>query len=204
MKTRMFFTVLWTQLFAQSIAAQENKLAEEDRVHDELRALRDGLFEAYEKRDLERLLTLVHPNVVVTWQNAELSRGHEGLRNFYQRMMVGNQRVVESISSKLTIDELSILHGVDTAVAFGSLDDDFKLMNGTQFHLHSRWTATAVKEGDHWLIASFHASANLFDNPLLSAAQQALYLIGGAAFTIGLTVAIVVAWVVGRLRRRPA
>ncbi len=104
----------------------------EDAAHDELRALREDLFNAYEQRDLEGLLGRMHENTVVTWQNGDLNRGREGLRAFYEKMMIGDDRIVEGVESELTVDDLSILYGGDTAVAFGSLDDEFRLMNGTE------------------------------------------------------------------------
>ena len=48
----------------------------------------------------------------------------------------------------------------------------FRLRSGQSFDLDSRWTATVVNTGAGWKIASFHASTNLFDNPLLAAAKR--------------------------------
>ena len=33
-----------------------------------------------------------------------------------------------------------------------------------EFDLVSKWTSTLVKENDRWLVASFQASTNMFDN----------------------------------------
>jgi uncharacterized protein (TIGR02246 family) len=183
-------------------AQEQRENATENPAHTELRTLRDALLEAYEKRDVDGLLKHVHKDVVITWQNGERNRGREGLRAFYNKMMTGENRVVADLKSKLTIDELSVLYGDDTAVAFGELDDEFKLTNGSQFKLHSRWTATAVKEDDGWVIASFHVSANLFDNPVLNAATGHLATVGAVAGGIGLLIGIVVVVVATRVRKR--
>lgn len=198
------FVFAYVAVGTASLQAQEKKTADEDPAHEELRALRDGLIEANEKRDLEGVLGYVHKDVVVTWQNAETNRGHDELRAFYRRMMVGDDRVVESVKHNLTLDDLSILYGGDTAVAFGSMDDDFKLMGGIQFNLHSRWTATMVKEGDRWVVASYHVSANLFDNPLLTVAKNSLYLIGTIASVIGLAIGVIGTIIVTKVRKRKA
>lgn len=176
----------------------------EDAAHDELRALRDDLFNAYEQRDLEGLLGHMHENTVVTWQNGDLNRGREGLRAFYEKMMIGDDRIVEGVESELTVDDLSILYGGDTAVAFGSLDDEFRLMNGTEFTLHSRWTATVVKEGDRWVVASFHVSANMFDNPIVDAAKKLLYKVGGLTGVVGLALGAIAAMVFAKVQKRSA
>ena len=167
----------------------------DDPAHDDLRKLRDAILAAYEKEDVDAMLGHLHPNVVVTWQNGEVSRGPKGVRQFYERMMKGDKPVVSSIKSKVVIDELAILHGGDTAIAFGGLSDDYALTSGMNFHLDSRFTATAVKEGDRWVLASYHASAGLFDNPLLNAAKKAIPKTGmfgaGGGLIAGLVLGVV-------------
>jgi ketosteroid isomerase-like protein len=144
----------------------------EDPAHAQLRALRDDLVDAMNKRDMNRLLGHLHPDVVVTWQNAEVSRKPEGVKTYISRMLEGPNSVVESFSTAPTVDELTVLYGGDAGVAFGSSRDSFTLRSGQQFELTSRWTATVVNDGGAWKIAAFHSSASLFDNPLLAAAQR--------------------------------
>ena len=144
----------------------------EDPAHAQLRALRDDLVDAMNKRDMNRLLGHLHPDVVVTWQNAEVSRKPEGVKTYISRMLEGPNSVVESFSTAPTVDELTILYGGDAGVAFGSSRDSFRLRSGQSFELTSRWTATVVNDGGAWKISAFHSSASLFDNPLLAAAQR--------------------------------
>src|SRR5947209_8972048 len=94
------------------LAAQETKpVTAEDPAHAELRALRDRVIDAFNKKDLEALLENVHPDAVVTWQDAEVSRKHQGIRDYYQKMMTGPNRVVEDVKATADVDELTILHG---------------------------------------------------------------------------------------------
>ena len=169
----------------------------EDPRHDELRQLRDEVFKAYEARDLEGLLKYVHPNVLVTWQNGEQNFGVDQLRSFYKVMMQGDAPIVRDVKSELIIDQLATLHEPNTAIAGGTLKDQFKLNSGLNFHLNSQWSATLVKESDGWKIASFHVSGNLFDNPLLSAAKAALWSVGGIAAALGL----IIGFILGKRRR---
>src|SRR5262245_383889 len=73
----------------------------EDPAHNELRALRDGLLDAFEKKDIDRMLSYLTNNVVITVQNAEVVRGHEGVRKFHERMSEGDNRMVESLKTNL-------------------------------------------------------------------------------------------------------
>jgi uncharacterized protein (TIGR02246 family) len=184
---------------ATSISAAQQ--AKEDPVHNELRALRDSMIDAVNKNDRDHLLSFLHPNVVVTWMDGEVSRGRDGVKSYYDKMMTGNQRIVDSVQIKPSVDELSIIYGGDTAIAFGSSDDDFKLKSGLEFKVHSRWTGTLVKENGKWLIAAFHASTSLFNNPLLEAAKKLTYVVGAVAALIGLVLGVIA---VRLLRKRPS
>jgi ABC-type Fe3+ transport system permease subunit len=96
---------------------------------------------------------------------------------------------------------LSDLYG-PTALAYGKSRDHFKLTSGLSFEVNSLWTATLVKEDNQWQVTSFHASTNLFDNPLLNAAKDLTVWVGVLAGLGGLVLGYVLARLLGR--RRPA
>jgi uncharacterized protein (TIGR02246 family) len=180
--------------------AQEGKPAE-DPVHEELRALRRDLVEAVNQNDLDRLLARLDKDVVVTWLNGEVSSGPEGVRAYYDKMMKGEKRIVDSITIDPTVDELTHLYG-DTGVVYGSSQDHFTLTDGQDFVVPSRWSATVVKKNGKWLIANFHASTNMFDNPVLDTAlKRTARLVGAVAAIAGLFLGLVLARF---LRRRAA
>jgi ketosteroid isomerase-like protein len=181
-----------------------------EATHAELRALRDALLEAWQHRDIDALLNHVAPNVVVTWQNGEVSRGADGLRKFYDEVLTGRDRVVANVASTLKVDELSILYGNETAIAFGSIHDDLTLNRsiaraaflgaGNVLALDSRWTATLIKIGPEWKVASYHVSTDAFSNPILSRAVAMGERSAIVAGVGGLIVGGAVAWFF--LRRR--
>jgi ketosteroid isomerase-like protein len=175
----------------------QNPTVSEDPAHNELRALRDGLLAAMNSGDIDTQIKFLHPNVVVTFQNAEIARGREGVKAYYNKMTSGSNKIVESFHVSVNVDELTILYGGDTGISFGSSVESFKLTSGLNFDLKGRWTITLVKENGQWLIASLHASTNLFDNPLLNLAKRSAYWIGGVCLLVG----IVVGWWVGRKRK---
>lgn len=181
-------------------SAQVTNTAPEDPTHQELRQLRDGLLAAMNNGNIEASLKLLHTNCVITWHNAEVSRGHEGVRAYHNRVMTGPNKIVESFHCDVNVDELTILYGGDTGICFGSSDEDFKLANGKNLHVHGRWSATLVKESGRWLVASLHASTNLFDNVLLDYARKAAV---GACAVCFVTSGII-GWLVGRRRKHAA
>jgi ketosteroid isomerase-like protein len=186
--------VIAVLLAVVSAIAQESAPAVEDPAHNELRALRDGLLDSFKKKDVDGMLTYLAPNVVITVQNAEVIRGHKGVRDFHHRMSEGENPTVESMTTRLEVDELSSLHGNTTATAFGSMNDHFKLRNGLDFDLLSRWTATLVKLDGRWQVAAFHVSTNMFDNGV-SNQMIRWAAISSGAISLGLGI---IAGVIGR------
>jgi len=180
-------------------AAEQNAVAE-DPVHQELRQLRDGLLAAMNKSDLEATLRFLHTNVVITWHNAEVSRGHEGVRAYHNRVMTGPNRLVESFHCDVKVDELTILYGGSTGISFGSSDEHFKLANGKDLNVKGRWSATLVRDNGRLLIASLHASTNLFDNVMLDIAKKTAVILTVVCAVAG----ILIGFLIGRRRKRPA
>lgn len=182
----------------------DKKVAAEDPMHNELRALRDGLVAAVNKGDLEGILGYCHPNIRFTTPDAVMSQGVAGVRSYYEAKTKGPNRVVQSFSTHPTVDNLSSLYGGATAVASGTSVDHFKLTNGMEFDLKARWSATLVKENGRWLIANYHTATNVFDNPLLNAATKGLYWIGGLCLVVGIMIGLLVTWVLRRRTPKPA
>jgi hypothetical protein len=185
-----------------TLRAQNPAAPAENPAHQELRQLRDGLLDAMNKGDIEGTLKFLHTNCVITWHNAEVSRGHEGVREYFNRVMTGPDKIVESFNCSLKVDELTILYGGsdNMGICFGSSDEHFKLANGKNLDVKGRWTATLVKENGHWLVASLHVSTNLFDNVILDMVKKTAMMSAGICLVAGL----VIGWLMGRRRKQNA
>ncbi|MCA9071876.1 MAG: DUF4440 domain-containing protein [Planctomycetaceae bacterium] len=188
----------------QTGASQEESTqpseSDTEAIHDELRKLRDDVLDAYQKKDIDRLLKHMHENAVVTLQNAETLKGHKAIREFHEKMNEGDNPSVKTVNSKFEVDELSTLYGGDTAVAFGSMSEEFELQSGMNFSLTSRWTATLVKEDDQWKVASFQIATNMFDNGVLDSLLSWNSLkFGGLGLVVGVIVCLIVLKLMGKL-----
>lgn len=188
---RLFFVFLVCLCWDIRAAEVDPKL---EATHNALRALRDGLMDAINKNDIERQLGFLHTNVVVTWHNAEVSRGREGVRAYYDRLTKGPQKMVEGFSAEVKVDELTALHGENTGIAWGSSTEHFKLTNGRAFDLAGRWTVTLIRENDKWLIASLHVSSNIFDNAIVTMMKDRVMMLAIAVLLFGLLVGGFVGW----------
>jgi ketosteroid isomerase-like protein len=116
------------------------------------------------------LLKELHPDVLFTAMNNERVHGIDGTKAYYQKMMVGTGRIIKDMSITAEADDLTTLYnGGNTGVVTGTSNADFKLMAGLEFSVPLRWTATLIRADNTWKIAGIHFSANMFDNPLMSA-----------------------------------
>jgi len=181
-----------------SAADPEKPQANVEQLHNELRKLKAEVEAAMNRGDIEGVLKHAHRDVVLTSLNAGGGRGHAKVREYNDKLMKGPGRTVESVNVTFTPDELSLLYGGDTAISWGSSLGKYKLVGGAEYEINSRWTSTLVRENDRWLIASFHISANLFDNPVLSAITKTLYWVIGIAVLITL----VIGFLIGRRGKR--
>ncbi|HZI12872.1 MAG TPA: SgcJ/EcaC family oxidoreductase [Myxococcus sp.] len=139
---------------------------EVEATHNALRALKQDMEDALNRQDVDRMLTHLHPDVVFTTMNNDVRVGKESIRAYYDEMMRGPNRVVDTIQAKFEVDDLTRIYG-STGIARGSSRDRYVLKDGADLVINARWTCTMVREGDRWLIAAFHYSTNVFDNPLL-------------------------------------
>jgi ketosteroid isomerase-like protein len=170
--------------------------AAEDPAHHELRMLRTNVLEAIKKQDIQAVLQNLHSNAVITWQNGAVNRGHQGTKEFFERM---GKNAFRGYKVPPTPDDLTMLYGGDAGVVFGYSVGEYSLL-GKSFEFTNRWTATVVKENDRWLLAGYHVSLNALDNPILNTAKNSLFVASGICLVIGLLVGLVI----GRSAKRAA
>ncbi|ASP17646.1 hypothetical protein HMPREF9120_00700 [Neisseria sp. oral taxon 020 str. F0370] len=181
-------------------ALQTRQNPDSEALHNELRALRDAMQQALNRRDLDTLLAHVADDVVFTTMNGDRVHGKDGIRAYYDKMLGGANPVVQSIEAEFKVEQLSHLYHGNTAVAFGSSSDRYRLTGGETWTVEPKWSATLVRQDGRWLIADFHYSVNMFDNPVL-AAQRKVLLGGGAAAALAAAAA---GFLLGRRGRKKA
>jgi hypothetical protein len=192
-------------LVAAQMAAPASAFAAETDIHAADRQALLKIFQEMEAginaQDVGRMVAQMHPDATVTWLNGEVSRGHDEIRAYYDRMVKGDRRILEKYltTAKVGAPARFIGSGGDVAVAFGSMADQFFPVARGPFILDSRWTSTSSKIDGQWKIGALHLSANVFNNPLIDEAKNAAIYAGAGGAIIGFTLA----WILGRLMRRP-
>ncbi len=189
---------------AASVAAPVAAAPNDEAVHNALRELKATMSKALNERDLDTLVAHVDPNVVFTTMNGDVCHGPAEIRAYFDKMMSAPGHVVKNITVSFEADALTTLYGGDTGVAYGSSKDHYELMDGQQFDIKGRWSCTMVRDGDRWLITSFHYSANVFDNPILTKVKSLISRVGVGAAIGGLLIGILLGRMTAGRKGSPA
>jgi uncharacterized protein (TIGR02246 family) len=166
--------------------------ANDEAVHQALRQLKATMSKALNERDLETIVANVTPDVVFTTMNGDVCKGKDAIRTYFDKMLNGPGHVVKDVKVAFEADALTTLYGGDVGIAYGSSSDHYELVGGQTFDIQGRWSCTMVREGDRWLIASFHYSANVFDNPILAKVRKLGFGMAMVLLPLGLLVGFVV------------
>lgn len=154
---------------------------------------------AINAQDVDRMVQQMVPTATVTWLNAEVSRGHAEIKGYYQKMMKGEQRILDRYTTAAKVGAPARFYGNgEVAVADGSAEDSFFPVARGPFNLSSRWTATCAKIDGQWKVVELHLSSNVFTNPLIEEAKKAIWYAGAGGAVGG----ALLVWLVMRLRRR--
>src|SRR3954451_13129626 len=82
--------LLWVVLIHCAAAqAQTTKPVTDADPLAAINRLRAEMIDAFNKGDVDRLMSHVDPDVVATWQNGEVCRGPAAVRAYYDKMMTG-------------------------------------------------------------------------------------------------------------------
>ena len=145
--------------------AQQPEETEPAATKAELDAFRDGLFHAFNEGNYEEMLKeFCHKDMIAVWQDGTTSKGHAGVLAEFDKL----SKFIDKMEAYPTTEDRLILNDGTLVISSGPMNDKYALSRGVDVELQSKWSATLVKEDDKWLLASFSASSNAFDNEVVS------------------------------------
>lgn len=151
-------------------------------------------------QNIERFLAQMTDDAVVTWLNAEVSRGKPEIRAYYRRMVGHKDAILNKYLTKATVSAPARFYG-DVAVANGTMADDFYPIKRDVFKLDSRWSSTSAKINGEWKVVGLHFSSNVFANTLTAELERAIWYAGGGGLLAGLLLMFVIMKLSGRSRK---
>ncbi len=158
--------------------------------------LRAAVKDAYNRGDVDKLVSYIHPDCVIVFPGGALLKGPEGLREYYHRMLKAPGHRVESFNADPQIATRTVHN--DVGLSYGKMNDQYVLNDGMRFSLNSQFTITVFKspdgpkDTDGWMIRSFHASADVFENEVLTLiTKRVTWMAGGGGLAVGLLVGLI-------------
>lgn len=157
----------------------------------ELQTMRSEMLAAFKRRDFKLLNSYVTPDIIVTWQNGEVTKGTDALMSFNERMLGGDNSVISEADAAPIIEGRKLFG--DQIISIGAMNDSFTIRaTGQKLPFNSRFSALVVKQDGRYLVSGLHLSANVFDNPVLSAATNFYKLLAGATAVVALIFGILI------------
>ncbi len=177
---------------AQEPATQETETSaavDTKAIDAELDKFRDDLFHAFNTGDYPVMLEkYCHKDIIATWQDGTTSEGHAGVIAEFDKL----KQFIDKMTVDATTDKRLILNDGNLVISSGEMKDHYVLGRGPSVNLNSRWSATLVKDNDRWLLVSFSASTNAFDNEVVSLyLTSQKYMVSAIAGLVGLFVGII-------------
>ena len=170
-----------------AIAQQEEK---DKKDHDELRALLKTFTHAFNTRELEPLLPYLHRNFSVTMVNQDVVNNPGELKAYLDKQLDAPGSLIKDVKIEPHADTPTEFYEGRIGVNRGGSTDTYTLKDGRVIVLMTRWTGTAIKEGDKWKVLSAHIGLNIIDNPILDAMQTIKWVWSAVAAGIGLVVGV--------------
>ena len=168
-------------------------------IEAELDSFREQLFQAFNTGDYQAMLErYCHQDIIATWQDGTTSEGHAGVIAEFDKL----KQFIDKMTVDATTDKRMILNNGTLAISSGEMKDHYVLGRGPSVNLNSRWSATLVRDQDRWLLISFSASTNAFDNEVINLyLTSQKYMVSAIAGVVGLIVGFVICGVLGRRKK---
>jgi hypothetical protein len=172
---------LWIAFLSSPAWTQDSKKDDDKKALEaELDKFREDLFHAFNKEDYKGMLEkYVHKDVIATWQDGTTSRGHQGVLDEFAKLkkFIAKMQVDPNTDERLILKDDKKL----TVIASGNMKDVYDLNRGEKVALKSRWQATLVKDNDKWVLVSFSASTNAFENEVVDLYLKGTQYLWGAS-----------------------
>ena len=180
-------------LIATSVIAQDNEAADRALLLEIL----DSVELALNEQRFDELTPLLDDDVVAIFLDGEVTRTPAGVTAYIDKFLGGDAPLLKSFTTSADIGDSARFFG-DIAVAHGTSKDVFDLADGSQININSLWSVTLSKDSGNWKIAQLHISTNVFDNPIVAAANERFIIIVTSAVVVGLIIGLLLGRLTGR------
>jgi len=165
--------------FFLSLSITASSAEPDAEIHNELRALLKGIETAVNTEKYSDLAQYFHKNLRVTTVNQNTITSYPEIEAYFKEWF-GEGGYLVSLQMTLKPDELTEFYNNKTmGIVRGSGIEKYKLTDGRDLDLNTRWTATVIKDTDtKWRIISLHLGTNFYDNAIYHETRNYLIKMG--------------------------
>lgn len=185
-----------------------NVLAEaemEQAIHEELRSMLNGIEKAINTENYSALTPYFHEKLRVTTVNQNTINTREGIEPYF-REWFGEGGYLQSLKISFKTDAPTEFYNDHTmGIVRGSAVEQYKLTDGRDLDLDTRWTATVIKDIDSkWRILALHLGTNFYDNGIYHEMRRYLTKLGIVGALAGIAVGLLLGFLLFRRKRSAA
>lgn len=163
---------------------------ERDADHEALRGILKTSSEALSSADFDKLKpVLSSKNLTVVTVDNQRFKSLDEFKAYWDKMFNGPTSLLKGLKVEPTAEAQTEFLSDNVGIVDGTSKETYTFRDGDVRDMTTRWTAVVDKEDGNWKIAQIHFSANVLDNPVLSAAQKAaggnIMLPGLVGFALG-------------------
>ena len=195
----LLITLLTLTLGVSTVVAEEDS-----NIHNELRSLVKGIETAVNTKKYGDLKQYFHKDLRVTTVNQNTITTHDGIGKYFDEWF-GEGGYLVSLKMTLNPEALTELYANKTmGIVRGSGLEIYKLTDGRDLELKTRWTATVIKDSDSkWRILSLHLGTNFYDNAIFHEMSEQLKKWGMIGTVLALFLGLFLGyWLRGRKAKR--
>lgn len=194
MLKQLFILLLCTEFF---LPAHSEEVDHE--IHTELRALLSGVETAINSKRYADLKPYFHTDLRVTTVNQNTILSLDEIDSYFTEWF-GKGGYIKTLQMNLKPDALTELyHDKTMGIVRGSGVEQYKLADGRDLHLDTRWTATLLKGDDaKWRILTLHLGTNFYDNPIYNETRKFLIKVGIIGSIAGLFFGLLIGFLLWR------
>jgi ketosteroid isomerase-like protein len=172
-------------------------------IHEELRGILRTIESAINSGEYDKMLPVLSEQIRATPVNQEFIPNKNGVIPYFTKWF-GKGGYLAKLEMNLNADQLTELSKDKSwGIVTGDGIEKYILSDGRPYELHTRWTATLVKEADErWRLRAIHMGTNFLDNPILAQAERAVISMTMAGAGGGLLVGLFLGWLLVRRKKK--
>ena len=193
------FLIILLSVFALNAYAE---VEQEQAIHEELRNMLDGIEDSINTENYSALAPYFHKKLRVTTVNQNTINTHDGIEPYF-REWFGEGGYLQSLKISFKADAPTEFYNDYTmGIVRGGAIEQYKLTDGRDLDLDTRWTATVIKDTDSkWRILALHLGTNFYDNGIYHEMRRHLIKLGIVGTVAGAVVGLLLGLLLFKRKR---